>query len=140
MAASVFCIILFLTLTISERQICICEPMFDRPMMERFSIKANGSKILLLFFLVTILLFLFLLIFFLRFPLSFLSTSEANVSKSTYNPAQKMKFTIQDFFSKCDQNLRKLWIWSHLLKKSLWKTSFFVECNYKFIYLGTPTK
>ena len=27
--------------------------------------------------------------------------------------AQKMKFSIKDFFSKCD------WIWSHLLKKSL---------------------
>ena len=33
--------------------------------------------------------------------------------------AQKMKFSIQDFFSKCDQIRRKLWIWSHLLKKFL---------------------
>ena len=33
--------------------------------------------------------------------------------------AQKMKFPIKDFFSKCDQICRKLWIWSHLLKKSL---------------------
>ena len=32
--------------------------------------------------------------------------------------AQKMKFSIKDFFSKCDQILRKLRIWSHLLKKS----------------------
>ena len=30
-----------------------------------------------------------------------------------------MKFSINDFFSKCDQIRRKLWIWSHLLKKSL---------------------
>ena len=29
-----------------------------------------------------------------------------------------MKFTIKDFFSKCDQIRRKLRIWSHLLKKS----------------------
>ena len=29
--------------------------------------------------------------------------------------AQKMKFFIKDFFSKCDQIRRKLWIWSHLL-------------------------
>ena len=29
--------------------------------------------------------------------------------------AQKMKFFIKDFFSKCDQICRKLWIWSHLL-------------------------
>ena len=33
--------------------------------------------------------------------------------------AQKMKFSIKDFFSKCDQIRRKLRIWSHLLKKSL---------------------
>ena len=33
--------------------------------------------------------------------------------------AQKMKFSIKDFLSKCDQIRRKLRIWSHLLKKSL---------------------
>ena len=33
--------------------------------------------------------------------------------------AQKVKFSIMDFFSKCDQIHRKLRIWSHLLKKSL---------------------
>ena len=33
--------------------------------------------------------------------------------------SQKMKFSIKDFFSKCDQIPRKLRIWSHLLKKSL---------------------
>ena len=33
--------------------------------------------------------------------------------------AQKMKFSIKDFFSKCDQIHKKLRIWSHLLKKSL---------------------
>ena len=30
-----------------------------------------------------------------------------------------MKFSIKDFFSKCDQIRRKLRIWLHLLKKSL---------------------
>ena len=30
---------------------------------------------------------------------------------------KKIKFTIKDFFSKCDQIRRKLRIWSHLLKK-----------------------
>ena len=30
-----------------------------------------------------------------------------------------MKFSIKDFYSKCDQISRKLRIWSHLLKKSL---------------------
>ena len=33
--------------------------------------------------------------------------------------AQKMKFSIKDFFSKCNQILRKLRIWPHLPKKSL---------------------
>ena len=31
--------------------------------------------------------------------------------------AQKMKFSIKDFFSKCDQIRSFLWIWSHSLKK-----------------------
>ena len=31
--------------------------------------------------------------------------------------AQKMKFFIKDFFSKCDQIRKKLRIWSHLLMK-----------------------
>ena len=38
-----------------------------------------------------------------------------------------MKFFIKDFFSKCDQILRKLRIWSHLLKKSLMENSIFCE-------------
>ena len=33
--------------------------------------------------------------------------------------AQKLKFSIKDFFSKCDQIRSFLWIGSHLLKKSL---------------------
>ena len=33
--------------------------------------------------------------------------------------AQKMKFSIKDFFSKCDQICSFLRIWSHLLKKTL---------------------
>ena len=33
--------------------------------------------------------------------------------------AQKLKFSIKDFFSKCDKIRRKMRIWSHLLKKSL---------------------
>ena len=36
-----------------------------------------------------------------------------------FNTAQKMRFSIKDFFSKCDQICRKLRIWSHLLKKPL---------------------
>ena len=37
-----------------------------------------------------------------------------------------MKFSIKDFFSKCDQIRSKLRIWSHLLKKSL--TENFIFC------------
>ena len=35
------------------------------------------------------------------------------------NTAQNMKFSITDFFIKCDQIHRKLRIWSHLLTKFL---------------------
>ena len=41
------------------------------------------------------------------------------------NIAQKMKFSIRDFFSKCDQIRRKLRIWSHLLKKCLMENFIF---------------
>ena len=37
----------------------------------------------------------------------------------------QMKFSIKDFFSKCDQIRRKLRIWSHLLKKSLMENLIF---------------
>ena len=39
--------------------------------------------------------------------------------------AQKMKFLIKDFFSKCGQIHRKLRIWSHLLKKFLMENFIF---------------
>ena len=41
---------------------------------------------------------------------------------------KKMKFSIQDFFSKYDQIRRKLRIWSHLLKKSLIGNFIFLQC------------
>ena len=41
------------------------------------------------------------------------------------NTAEKMKFSIKDFFSKCDQIRRKLRIWSHVLKRSLMKNFIF---------------
>ena len=42
--------------------------------------------------------------------------------------AQKMNLSINDFFSKCDQIRRKLFIWSQLLKKSLRENFiFFVQ-------------
>ena len=39
--------------------------------------------------------------------------------------AQKMKLSINDFFSKCDQIRSFLRIWSHLLKKSLMENFIF---------------
>ena len=39
-----------------------------------------------------------------------------------------MKFSVKDFFNKCDQIRRKLLIWSRLLKK----TSFFAQWKYIF--------
>ena len=51
------------------------------------------------------------------------------VFSTVYNTAQKMKFSIKDFFSKCDQICKFLRIWSHLLKKYNGKPHFFAQCN-----------
>ena len=48
--------------------------------------------------------------------------------------AQKMKFSIKDFFSKCDRNRRKLRNWSHLLKKSFMENIVFVQCFWRLEY------
>ena len=49
---------------------------------------------------------------------------------------QKMKFSINDFFSKCDQMCWKLRIWSHLLRKSLIENFIFCAVIIRaFIYL-----
>ena len=45
---------------------------------------------------------------------------------------QKMKFSIKDVFSKCDQIRWKLRIWSHLQKKSLMEN--FVFCAVIYMY------
>ena len=47
--------------------------------------------------------------------------------------AEKVKLSIEDFFSKCDKIRSFQRVWSHLLKKSLRKTSFFVQCLTVFI-------
>ena len=44
---------------------------------------------------------------------------------SIMDTAQKMKFSIKDFFSKCDQVRSLPWIWSHLLKKCLMENFIF---------------
>ena len=53
--------------------------------------------------------------------------------------AQKIKFSIKDFFSKCRQIHSFLRIWSHLLKKSLMENFFFFcsafsLCNLRVLY------
>ena len=55
----------------------------------------------------------------------YLSKRRSNFIYCQENTAQKMKFSIKDFFSKCDQIRRKLRIWSHLLKKYLMKNFIF---------------
>ena len=63
-----------------------------------------------------------------------------------WNTAQKMKFSIKDFFIKCEQIHRKLRIWSHLLKKPLIENFIFcvVEYDSKMFlafsssFLGSP--
>ena len=47
--------------------------------------------------------------------------------------AQKVKFSIKDFFSKYDQTRSFSQIWSHLLKKSLIKNFIFCAARYKSI-------
>ena len=44
--------------------------------------------------------------------------------------AQKLKFSVKDFFSKFDQICRKLQIWSHLLRKSSMKSFIFSAVFY----------
>ena len=43
--------------------------------------------------------------------------------------AHKMKFSIKDFFGKCDQICSFLGIWSHLLKKYLMENFIFCAVN-----------
>ena len=46
-------------------------------------------------------------------------TVAGEIASLAFTHCTKMKFSIKDFFSKWDQIRRKLWIWSHLLKKFL---------------------
>ena len=60
----------------------------------------------------------------------------SSVAPSILMTAQKMKFSIKDFFSKCDQICRKLLIWSHLLKKSLMENFIFCAVNQIISFSG----
>ena len=51
-------------------------------------------------------------------------------SRFCHNTAQKMKFSIKYFFSKCDQIRRKLRICSHLLKSLMENFIFCAALSY----------
>ena len=53
------------------------------------------------------------------------------VLKVTTDTAQKSKFSIRDFFSKCDQIRSFLRIWPHLMKKSLMENFIFCAMDDK---------
>ena len=53
--------------------------------------------------------------------------------KDQVSTAQKMKFSIKNFFSKCDQIRRKLQILLHLSKKSLMK--YFISCAVQHLFV-----
>ena len=57
------------------------------------------------------------------------------MTDSIHYTAQKMKFSIKDFFRKCHQIRRKLRIWPYLLKKSLMENFIFCAVIYTIIYL-----
>ena len=57
----------------------------------------------------------------------FLIAEKHGISSYADNTAQKMKFFIKDFSSKCDQIRSFLRIWSHLLEKSLMEN--FISCE-----------
>ena len=56
--------------------------------------------------------------------------------QNNYKNCTKIKLSIKDFFSKCDQIRRLLQIWSHLLKNSLMEN--FIFCAVKVT--GMPKK
>ena len=47
----------------------------------------------------------------------------------------KMKFSLKNFFSKCEQICWKLWTWSHLLKKSLTENFILSAFYWSFLAL-----
>ena len=60
---------------------------------------------------------------------------KAYVLFTYFHTAQKMKFSIRDFLSKCDQIRSFKWIWSRLLKKSLMESFIFCVASVTLTYL-----
>ena len=66
------------------------------------------------------------------FRIIYIFTCQFNTFFSSFScTEQKMKFCIEDLFSKCDQILSFLRDWSHLLKKSLMEN--FIFCAVLFV-------
>ena len=58
-----------------------------------------------------------------------------NSGLCTTTTAQKKKFSIKDFFSKCNQICRRLCIYLHLLKKSLMENFIFCVVNWNMVLI-----
>ena len=54
--------------------------------------------------------------------------------------AQKLKFSIKDFFIKCDQICSFMWSWSYLLKKSLMENFNFFTVIFCWMLQNIETK
>ena len=93
------------------------------PFLPRYFVKRNCQKHSYFVRSICILSEVFKIAF-LRIPFLW-NTSSACFCLVHIYIAQKMKFSIKDFFIKCNQMRRKLWIWSHLLKKSLMENFIF---------------
>ena len=65
-----------------------------------------------------------------NFSSHFLSDSEKSLLCKGFQHYNKMKLSIKNFFSKCDQIRSFLQIWSHLLKKSLIENFFFCAVSF----------
>ena len=82
-----------------------------------------------------------LLLTFLRFDLQYVKICLSSQKNSSHYPLEnrtiertlleKMKYSIENFFSKCDQIHSFLRIWSHLLTKSLMENFIFCAVIHK---------
>ena len=61
------------------------------------------------------------------------------MNKTVGTTAQKIKFSIKDFFSKYDQISKRLRIWLHLLKKSLMENFIFCAVSWPSVNLEPST-
>ena len=58
---------------------------------------------------------------------------KADLVVCNQKPCKKMRISIRDFFTNCDKICSFLWIWSHLLKKSLIENFIFCAVRETFL-------